>query len=216
MSLIHHQKNMGNLKLFDVRPYINLHRYKPCFERLSVDPYIQEGYRRKNIAWFKSLKNGGGLTRINKSVLYQSKEYNPVHGDIARQYPQIVCETRDLERLLDLCLTCCDAPKDVDLDILLQFQRVTATPFQVGKPSVENWHRDGVEKVGVICVGRENVIGGVSEFRNNSGEVLRKELSPGYMVTFTDADIMHRVTEIECHSSEDDGIRDVILFAYYI
>lgn len=214
MSLIYSTKANGNLKIFDVRAHVNLQHVVPAFQRLKVDPYIPEGYRRKHIAWFKGGK-GTHLERLDRSTLFQSSTINSVHGGLVRDYPQIVCNDQVMYRILDLFLSLTSTPNATEFEVLVQFQRITAWPDKQGKPSVEGWHKDGVDQIGIICVGRENVVGGINQFRNSkdeNGEILTKELSPGYMVIFDDDLVYHRVTELECADARYyEGHRDVIL-----
>lgn len=103
-----------------------------------------------------------------------------------------------------------DVPSDKD--ILLQFQRVSCEPGKPGEPSVENWHQDKVDKIAVVCVARDNVRGGLSQFKNTH-DFFEMELAPGFMVIFNDADLFHRVTKINSEDGYNYGYRDVVLLA---
>jgi hypothetical protein len=99
--------------------------------------------------------------------------------------------------------------------VLVQAQRVTCEPGHTGLPTVEDWHRDGVISMAVVCIARYNVRGGISEFRlpHAPGAVVRSELAPGFMAVFDDAPIQHRVTPIEAEDDATGGHRDVLLFS---
>ena len=213
VTLFKHVKQMGDLKVFDTRHHINLSRVYPEFARLQTDPYLAEGYRRKHILWVKPVENRYHIHKNN--VLYQSKSYNPVHGGLERRYPPIDVR-RDpaiVKRILDVFVECAQVPENHD--ILLQFQRITTEPGNYGKPSVEGWHRDGVNKIGIICVERNNILGGMNEFKvDDVSPIFQQELPPGFMAIFNDADVFHRVTEIEPADHTHQGHRDVILMSF--
>jgi len=246
MSLVRSLRDAyGGLSIYDVTSRVNLSKLRPAFERLQVDPYIREGYRRKHIGWFK--KEHRGYLHLPESTLFQAKQFNPVHGDVARVYPPLEAHTPDVARVILRTLELFD---DVVEDgvpagarILFQMQRVTAAPGRDGKPSVEDWHRDGVKKIGIICVGRENIVGGLSQFRNGASQTQQRrrtrprpssktlhgnddgddddeddvytlELSPGHMAVFDDASVLHRVTDISSADGRNEGARDVILLSF--
>lgn len=215
MSLLSTHKAYGNLRTYDVTPYVNLHKLRPAFERLQVDPYLKEGYRRKHIAWFERRRSGTRFVRLPDARLYQSKLYNPVHGGLAREYPPIAADPATVHRLLSIFVAVAEVP--VEARMLLQLQRITTTPDNVGKPSVENWHQDGVNRIGIICVARDNITGGLNEFRagpESSTQVLTRELPPGHMAVFDDGGVFHRVTDIHSADQQTMGYRDVVLMSY--
>lgn len=97
----------------------------------------------------------------------------------------------------------------------IQAQRITCHPYQEGHPAVKGWHRDGVTAIGVACINRHNIEGGVSEFRDKTGNVTRVLLQPGNIIIFDDTTVMHRVTPIHIlDKNKPHGHRDVILMSY--
>lgn len=209
-------KSLG-LKLYDVRSHVNVTRLRPEFARLAVDPYVKEGYRRKHIMWVNHQVAGQGSYKrheydlVDKQTLFQ----DPVHGGIQRAYPSVQSwklENGVMKKMLDLFVV--EARVKDGADMLVQFQRVTCEPGRKGKPSVEDWHRDATDNIGVICVDRENINGGMSQFKNEL-ECYQTELCPGYMMLFKDKDVMHRVTDIESDDGVHTGFRDVILIASF-
>lgn len=224
MAVLHaRHKAYGDLRVLDVTTVANLSKLRPTFERLRVDPYVPEGFRRKHIGWFDVARGQAGSGQAGRpefepirglNTLYQSREVNPVHGGLARVYPPIQhADGETLRRLLALFTEVAEVPDGARL--LLQLQRVTTTPDNVGKPSVEDWHRDGVRAIGIVVVNRDNITGGINEFRSPDQDVdLRKELPPGFMAVFNDAGVLHRVTDIKSLDGATMGFRDVILISH--
>jgi hypothetical protein len=213
MALFTTVKKLG-LKVYDTRAHVNLTKLRPEFARLAVDPYVREGFRRKHIMWLE--KGGEGFNVIERNTLLQDKATNPIHGGIERVYPRIESWDRERETMTRLVRMFTDMAGTPDgKEILMQFQRITCEPGKPGLPSVENWHQDRVSHIAVLCVERENVRGGMSQFKNDAGDFYKTELAPGFMVVFKDADVWHRVTEIFSQDGDNGGVRDVILLADY-
>lgn len=218
MSLITHKTSHGNLKLIDLRRDVNISRLRPDFNRLSVDPYVKEGYRRKHILRIKRTEHG--YQKMPLAPLYQSVDVNPTHGNIHRQYKEYIpVDPSTLKLVVDQFIKHGNVP--VNSVILLQAQRITCSVYGDGLPSVENWHRDGVNRIGIVCIDRYKVKGGINEFRLNTdyADMVHLELLPGQMVVFDDDMVQHRVTPISFLPDADEndldiGHRDVLLMAF--
>lgn len=212
MALIAHHKRFGNLKVLDIRTLVNVHQLKPDFNMLTTDRYIKDGYRKKHISRFRIKETDYVL--MKHEPLFQTSKTNPIHGNIERHYPRIHCNhPASLRRILDIFKENANL-QDGDT-ILVQFQRIICNDNLVGLPSVEGYHPDGVNHIGLVCVDRDNIKGGLNEFcnANNIDDDMKLELSPGYMVVFEDKDVYHRVTPIVPLNCGDvyGGHRDVIL-----
>jgi hypothetical protein len=213
MALLSRFPKLGQLSVYDTRKELNFKTLVSDFDKLVVDPYVKEGYRKKHILRAKYTKNG--LEKVPLRPLFQSKDTNPTHGNIIRIYPEVVSDSPDtIDNILHLFIKLTNMP--LNETILFQEQRVQCDNMLTGLPSVENWHKDSVSKVGIICVSRENIVGGINQFRvnNDQANVLSKVLLPGFMAVFEDDQIQHRVTPIRPLDKSKQGYRDVILLAY--
>jgi len=213
MALVSSHSTFGNLKVYDVRSVVNVHHLKPDFNSLKTDKYISEGYRKKHIIRLKY--ENKKYVKLPLQPLVQSSRVNPTHGNIEREYPEIVpSHPETYRRILNMFVKAGRVPDGGT--ILMQTQRVICNDMLVGQPSVEGWHRDGVESIGILCVDRHNIKGGVNEFMNSNQKVIQKELSPGYFAVFDDRCVKHRVTPIMPFDTSFDhhGYRDVVLLAY--
>ena len=205
--LVYSNLRFGNLRVYDLEKTRVL-SLKPEFERLTLDPYVPEGFRRKHIVRYSRL-----MEVDDDNLLYQSNRINPTHGDVARKYARFCPrDVAPLREALKYFISAINVPEDEE--ILIQAQRVTCTPTTEGLPSVENWHRDGVTRVGIICVSRDNISGGINEFKCPENDILKKHLEPGQMAIFDDPDILHRVTPIRSADGIRGGHRDVLLFGF--
>ena len=176
----------NKIRFIDLNNSIKTSDVKNDFKNLTIDPYISAGYRRKHISRY-ILDTKRNLVKTDHGPLYQSSKYNPVHGDIKREYP----EYKPCHEALKVIETFVD---NTDIqpgeEILVQAQRVTCSYFEEGLPSVENWHQDGTKEIGILCVSRQNIRGGTSQFRDFDTKkyVYNDVLKEGQMVIFQDAD----------------------------
>lgn len=194
---------------------VSLAKIKPDFEKLQKDRYVSAGFRYKHIVRFKYTKDNE-FVRQPLAPLYQPLIVNPTHGNIPRYYPEYEPEyPEEIEKVLAHFVVEAKAP--VDSVILFQAQRIICSHNLIGDPSVEGWHRDGVDKVGVMCVDRHNINGGVNLFRRTDGSRPRQFkmiLDPGHLIVFDDRQCMHRVTSIMPADQDEVGWRDVFLMSF--
>ncbi|PNH10540.1 hypothetical protein TSOC_002728 [Tetrabaena socialis] len=140
-----------------------MHRVRKDFRDLTQDPYVAEGFRRKHIVRYRVLKKSDGcpsrteLLELPQQPLFQGKRFNPVHGGIHRAYPLF---TPNLHSMMIIKEFVKQTRVQEGACILVQAQRITCTSSQEGQPSVENWHQDDVDEVGILCVTRKNIVGG--------------------------------------------------------
>jgi hypothetical protein len=217
---------LGNLRVLDTRAYVDMLHLSRLFDALPRDPYVPRGFRHKAILRVTrrpSARAGQqNLERLDEGprpVLYQPRDVNPVHGGLRREYPALrvfegTPEEAVLRRVMRLFAEQARVP--VGGNVLVQAQRITCSREQDGEPSVEGWHRDGVHTLGVLCVARHNVAGGVNEFRARRTEAAAWacQLPVGAMVLFEDEAVEHRVTSIRPLDAVARGYRDVLLLSH--
>lgn len=210
--LVAHHPFVGNIRVYDITRKVNIHKLQPDFDKLSLDVYVKEGFRRKHIK--RVLRRDENLEHLPLQPLYQSIDTNPTHGNIDRVYPEYIPgDPEELGKLIKFFINKSPIPETARL--LIQAQRITCHPHQEGHPAVEGWHRDGVTAIGVACINRQNIQGGVSEFRDKTGKIIRIMLQPGNLVLFDDTTVVHRVTPINIlDTNKPYGHRDVILLSY--
>ena len=213
--LVAHHPFIGNLRVYDITRKVNIHKLRPDFDKLTLDAYVKEGFRRKHIKRIRHQSHDGAFEDLPIAPLYQNIDTNPTHGNIDRVYPEYLPgDPEELGKLIRFFIVKSPIPESARL--LIQAQRITCHPHQEGHPAVEGWHRDGVTAIGVACINRHNISGGVSEFRDNKTGVTRNiRLQPGQIVLFDDTTVMHRVTPISIlDENKPHGHRDVILLSY--
>ena len=175
------------------------------FSNLAPDTYVPEGFRRKQIARFVQT-NTGRLKKTWHGPVLQSRDVNPVHGGITRFY-QDFSPSPPTMRVIETFFDYAKVP--ANCEVLVQAQRILAP----GLPTVEGWHRDGARTIGIYIVARDNIVGGVSEFRarGKTTPFFTEIVPAGTLVIFDDEKVEHRVTPITCRDDDIPGARDILI-----
>jgi hypothetical protein len=174
-------------------------------------------------AW-RSGETGYCCWNLPQYALQQSIQYNPVHGDLRREYPRIsnsITDSTDFHKLLD-----CYASffRWSDAIVLVQFQRVDCFKDRIGLPAVEGFHQDGNRHVGMLVVNRNNVTddSGVSQYvmddhgKKTETLVFDSVIPAGQLIFWNDKRVWHYGTELKVADSTVSGgrgIRDIIILS---
>jgi len=179
--------------------------FAASWDRLGPDRYMADGgrYRRRRHATFEA--SAGALHRKPHQPHFQSRDYNPLNGDVQRWFDPIESDVADsaiLRAIFDRFTPLFDTLDRRDAGApwhseVHQF-RIETSPAELGRPTPEGLHRDGVDWVLVMLIARENVAEGVTEIGADDGtSVGRFTLGkPGEAVVLDDRRIRHGVTPI--------------------
>jgi len=157
-------------------------------------------------------------------ALAQSKAYNPVHGDLRREYPPIdpaLLAGPDLRRLV---FHYASYFQWNDAIVLVQFQRVDCLPGRPGRVAVEGFHQDGNRHVAMLIVDRVNLKSdsGVSQYKLDAGGKMTDEMvfdavvPPGSLIYWNDKRVWHYGTDIEIAEPAANGgrgVRDIVILS---
>ena len=187
---------------------------------LGLDSYMADGgrYRKRRHACFSV--SVAGIVRKPHQPHYQSRDYNPLNGGIARWFEPVNDEIGSAATMLTILRFCQNlfdrlTPVPAWHVEMHQF-RIEARPGELGKPTPEGTHQDGVDHVLVLLIGRENVC---------SGETTVTDLARKPLGSFTltesfdsalvdDNRVMHGVTPIEPVDPSRAGHRDVLVVTF--
>jgi len=198
--------------------------FAASWDDLGVDTYMADGgrYRRRRFAVFRATAEGS--TRKPHQPHYQSRDYNPLNGDIERWFEPVTPEVAGhpvLCAVLDTCyrlfhrLTpAAEQPASWHVEIH-QF-RIEAKTGEAGQPTPEGMHRDGVDWVLVLLVDRVNI---------QSGETTIADLRRRPLGSFTLTDpldaavtddnrVYHGVTPVTPLDPAKPGHRDVLVVTF--
>ena len=176
-----------------------LHRH---WDSLPPDQHLKDGgryRRRRHGCW---VIDGPQLTQAPHRAHWQSLDYNALHGGIERWFQPIepamagAPAWRTLLSRLGHTASTLRGPKP---------WFVEAHPFRIdttdgiGRPTPEGAHRDGVDLVAVMFLGRHGIKGGESRvFEAEGPRGLRFTLTePGSLLLMDDARVIHETTPIQ-------------------
>jgi len=173
---------------------------------------------------WQSKETGYCCWNLPQYAMQQSIKYNPVHGDMRREYPRInenVIDSDDFRKLLIFYASYFGWS---DAVVLVQFQRVDCLANRTGLPAVEGFHQDGNRHVGMLVVNRNNVTedSGVSQYvMDDNGKkteplIFNKVIPADQLIFWNDKRVWHYGTEIKVadpYVNEGRGTRDIIILS---
>lgn len=191
-----------------------------AWDRLPPDAHLRDGgrYRRRRHSCYVHDLAGGHLQQVPHRAHWQPTDYNALHGGIERWFEPLEPDMAQAPAWQDLLLA---------LGRLFARVRPTerwfieAHPFRidteggVGRPTPEGAHRDGVDFVVVMLIGRQGVKGGESRvFEADGPQGLRFLMTePLTTVLLDDARVIHETTPIQ-PQGPGLGHRDTLVLTY--
>lgn len=200
---------------------IDVNKLENSFEHLPKDPYLAGNYRFRRLSHFKVIGNprskseAARLMKLPHRRLFQSKQYNPLLGDVIREYAELddeLIQLEDFQRLIweffQFCQLC-----STSNEIGVHQIRTIATSGELGNPAPEGIHRDGVDVVGIFSVDRNGIGGGETHLykqKDDNHPALSKVLNPGEFLVFKDDQYFHYTSPVNTIATER-GTRDVFV-----
>lgn len=188
------------------------------WDDLGPDLYMADGgrYRRRRHATF--LCEGGRFTPKAHQPHFQSRDYNPLNGDVQRWFDPVKPETVDNAALQAIFAFCADSfgARGARWHVEMHQFRIETRPGHVGRPTPEGLHRDGVDWVFVMLIERRNVREGVTRIGAPDGTPLGEFTlaQPGDAVLIDDRRILHGVTEIHAVEPGRPAWRDALVVTF--
>lgn len=184
---------------------------------LPPDVYLKDGgrYRRRRHSCF--VVDGQQVEQVAHRAHWQPLSYNALHGGMQRWFepmsPTLVGQT-DWKALLRWLGGVCSALKGQRPWFVEAHQFRIDTSDGIGRPTPEGAHRDGVDFVAVLLVGRASVKGGetrVFEATGPNGQ--RFTLTePWSLLLLDDERVIHESTPIQ--PTGDGAYRDTLVLTY--
>ncbi len=190
---------------------INLAGFRRFFENLPADPYVKEKYRFRRLSRFAI--SGGGLIKLPHGYFLQSKDYNPLAGDIKREFAELDEALIALEAFKKLVFEFSDYCKlKPGAEIGVHQIRISCSPANFGNPAPEGIHQDGTDYIGIFSVERVNVQGGETHLYTARKEkpMFKKVLHPGELLLVNDREFYHFTTPVK-PLADGEGTRDVFV-----
>jgi hypothetical protein len=195
--------------------------FASSWDDLGIDTYMADGgrYRKRRHAAFGAAA-GEPIQRKPNQPHYQSRDYNPLNGGIARWFDPVLpaIATGDcMTAILGTCRALFEQVSPVRAwHIEVHQFRIEARQGVEGRPTPEGMHRDGVDFVLVLLIGRKNIQSGVTSIRGTTGHDLGSFTlaEPCDAALVDDARVMHGVTPVEPVDPAQPGFRDVLVVTF--
>lgn len=213
----------------DMRPLLeqagslaDLASFAASWNDLALDTYMADGgrYRRRRHAVF-AVGRGGAVERKPHQPHYQTIEYNPLHGGIARWFEPVepeVAKGATLQTILAFCARLFGdlAKAALDWHVEVHQFRIEARADEQGRPTPEGMHRDGVDYVLVLLVHRQNIVSGTTTIHGLDRELLGSFTltAPFDAALVEDARVYHGVTPVAPLDPNAPAYRDVLVVTF--
>jgi hypothetical protein len=192
------------------------------WNRLEVDTYMADGgrYRRRRHAVFAAA-TGGPIERQVHQPHYQALDYNPLNGGVERWFEPVEREVGggpslrtilEFSRALFEKLSPVGSPWRIEVH---QF-RIEASEAEIGRPTPEGLHRDGVDYVLVLLIDRTNIASGMTTIHALDGRALGHfTLTRPFDAALVDDNrVAHGVTPVQPIDPMRPAHRDVLVVTF--
>lgn len=187
------------------------------WDHLELDNYLKDGgrYRRRRHACF--IQDGATLIQSAHRAHWQPVEYNALHGGMHRLFAPVEPATvanPAWQRLLIALGQTCARVKGEERWFVEAHQFRIDTANGIGRPTPEGAHRDGVDVVAVLLVGRSNIKGGETRVFDAAGpDGKRFTMRDAWtLLLLDDARVIHESTPIQPVGA--DGHRDTLVITW--
>lgn len=189
----------------------------PSWNRLELDNYLKDGgrYRRRRHSCF--IDSGEAIAQTPHRAHWQPVEYNALHGGMHRLFEPVEPATVALpawRKLLRALGDVCSQVRGKRTWYVEAHQFRIDTADGIGRPTPEGAHRDGVDFVAVLLVGRENIKGGETRVfeANGPGGKRFTMTEPWTLMLIDDAAVIHESTPIM--PIGEHGHRDTLVLTW--
>ena len=192
--------------------------FEASWNTLELDQYMADGgrYRRRRYAVY-SIEHGA-IQRAPHAAHFQSREYNPLNGDVERWFAPIeqsIGCSASLRAILSFCRALFTPlqPAIKRWHIEVHQFRIEARVGISGLPTPEGMHRDGVDYVLAMMVRRRNIRSGATAISRADGTSLGAFTltDPFDAALIDDARVYHGVTPVTPEDDSQPAYRDVIV-----
>jgi len=198
------------------------HAFAASWDALALDEYMADGgrYRRRRHAVF-TIDRAGAINREAHQPHYQSTDYNPLHGGIARWFEPVtdaIANGASMRSILSACHALFGrlAPTVARWHVEVHQFRIEARPGETGRPTPEGLHRDGVDYVLVLLIDRRNIHSGTTSVHAPDGRALGQFTltRPFDAALVDDQRVAHGVTPVEALDPSEAAYRDVLVVTF--
>jgi hypothetical protein len=209
-------------RLLDARHLGDWPVFAESWNDLAPDAYLaaRGRHRRRRHAVF-SARAGEAIQREAHQPHYQSLSYNSLQGDIERWFEPVhdaIANSTTLQRIAQFSRELFEqlAPATQRWHIEMHQFRIEARVGELGEPTPEGVHRDGVDFVLVLLVDRANIESGTTTIHAPDGVLLGSFTLTHAMdaALVDDARVCHGVTPVTPLDPSLPAHRDVLVLTF--
>lgn len=197
-------------------------QFQASWENMPGDTYMADGgrYRSRRHATLSTASPGAPIVLLPQQPHYQSLDYNPLNGGLARHFAPIAQDIvlgATMQGVLKFCqLVFGRLMPEAAWHIELHQFRIEAQQGQAGKPTPEGVHRDGVNFVLVMMVKRSNISSGTTTMHDLERRTLDSFTltAPFDSAIVNDERCLHGVTPVEQIDPALPAYRDVLVVTF--
>ena len=210
-----------NYTLINIVDLVNISSFESFFDDLPVDSYLSGGlYRRRRFSRFTIDHNG--FHHLEHQQPVQSSSVNVRVDDIPRSFADLderLIQLADFDALLgtfaNLALPFLRSKEKYHkwtVELGVHQIRIVVQNSREGAASSEGIHQDGVDLVGIVCIKRENIIGGVTRLYQGEKEppFVEVTLRVNELLLFNDRTLFRYTNPAET-IDERDGVHDIFV-----
>jgi hypothetical protein len=190
------------------------------WDDLPPDEYMEDHgkYRRRRYSSIIYSSSDAGIRVTGDDSFLQSKEINPLNGDIVRRFKPVqsaLFNNAIVAQLLKYFARTA-MPSADQCQVNVHQHRITATGTEYGKPTPEGIHRDGVSYITMLLVAKVNAQGGISTlYDNNRRPIFTHTLTePGDYIFLDDHTCLHSASPVRATPPFESGHRDMLFFEF--
>ena len=195
----------------------NLNALVSSWNDLPPDNYLKDGgrYRRRRHSCF--IAEADQVMQVPHRAHWQPLAYNALHGGMERMFepnePAVIANLA-WQNVLQMLAQQCSSLKGEQPWFIEAHQFRIDTTDGIGRPTPEGAHRDGVDFVAVLVVGREGIKGGETRvFESEGPNGQRFTLNEPWTLLFLDDEkVIHESTPIQ--PLDGTGHRDTLVLTF--
>jgi len=221
LSLLQHTELLAALSLDAADWKKHWPKLADSWNRLPPDLHLRDGghYRKRRHACFVQNFSAQTFQPVRHRAHWQPVDYNALHGGFERWFDPVEQDIAHDSLWISLLSALGDLfskVKPVSEWFIEAHQFRIDTAGGVGRPTPEGAHRDGVDFVVVILVGRNGVKGGETRvFDAHGPHGLRFVMAhPMTALLLDDERVIHETTPILPTDALGGGFRDTLVLTY--
>lgn len=196
--------------------------FRSSWNDLCLDEYMRDNskYRFRRHATFSSLPSSSIWYQEPDQPHYQSVDYNYLNGKVERYFQSFskkTISTRIFKNIMTFLVTLFNQVKpNCSWHIEAHQFRIYADINKHSSPTPEGVHRDGVDFVLMLFIGRYNILGGEkSIYYINKNLIANYIFSvPMELAIVDDKNIYYGVSPIFKENIDDIGYRDMLVITF--